>query len=81
MGTEGNFDKIGGSDALGFNVNVPWPHGGFGDLDYLAVWDHLLLPIAKDFKPDMVLISGGFDSGTYITLDFISSNISILHEY
>ena len=33
------------------------------------------------YKPDMVLISGGFDSGTYITLDFISSNISILHEY
>lgn len=61
-GSEGDYDKIGGSRATGFNVNVPWPHGGFGDSDYLAVWNHVLLPIAKDFNPDIVLISGGFDS-------------------
>lgn len=62
MGMEGNFDKIGSGSAAGFNVNVPWPHGGFGDSDYLAVWDYVLLPIAKEFNPDIVLISGGFDS-------------------
>eukprot|EP00250_Pteridium_aquilinum_P005405 c15499_g1_i2 orf=284-2374(-) len=62
MGTEGNYDKIGSGRAAGFNVNVPWPHAGFGDSDYLAVWNHVLLPIAKKFNPDIVLISGGFDS-------------------
>lgn len=46
---------------------MPWPHGGFGDSDYLAVWDHVLLPIAKDFNPDIVLISGGFDSGIILS--------------
>lgn len=37
--------------------------GGFGDSDYLAVWDHILLPVAEKYNPDLVLISAGFDSG------------------
>lgn len=42
---------------------MPWPHGGFGDADYLAVWENILMPVAHEFNPDMVLISAGFDSG------------------
>lgn len=62
IGNEGNYDKVGQGKGAGFNINVPWPHGGFGDADYFAVWDHVLLPIAEEFNPDIVLISGGFDS-------------------
>ncbi|CAM6092712.1 unnamed protein product [Calypogeia fissa] len=62
-GDDGNYDKIGSGKGAGFNINVPWPQDGFGDLDYLAVFDQILMPVAQEFKPDLVLVSGGFDSG------------------
>ena len=34
-----------------------------GDLEYLAAFEHLFLPIAREFKPDLVLVSAGFDAG------------------
>lgn len=33
-----------------------------GDVEYLAVFEHLFLPIAREFKPDLVLVSAGFDA-------------------
>ncbi|KAJ6766609.1 HISTONE DEACETYLASE [Salix purpurea] len=30
--------------------------------DYLAVWDHILIPVAKKFDPDMIIVSAGFDA-------------------
>jgi len=60
-GGEGNFDKVGIDKGEGYNINVPWPHGGFGDADYLAVWEHILMPVALDFNPDIVFISAGCD--------------------
>ncbi len=34
---------------------------GYGDADYLRIFDELLLPIARDFKPQLIFISAGFD--------------------
>ncbi|KAL2633845.1 hypothetical protein R1flu_005324 [Riccia fluitans] len=59
---DGDLDKVGGGAGLGYNVNVPWPRKGYGDQDYLAVFDFVLMPIAHEFQPDLVLVSGGFDS-------------------
>jgi acetoin utilization deacetylase AcuC-like enzyme len=56
----GYFDEIGTGDGAGFTVNAPMP-ATLGDPDYLAVFDSLLLPIARQFKPEFVLISAGFD--------------------
>ncbi|KAJ7299256.1 hypothetical protein O6H91_Y266500 [Diphasiastrum complanatum] len=61
-GDGGSLKMVGGHVGAGFNINVPWPHGGYGDADYLAVWDNVLLPVTEAFKPDLILISGGFDS-------------------
>eukprot|EP00850_Spirogloea_muscicola_P003047 SM000012S25309 [mRNA] locus=s12:246651:250905:- [translate_table: standard] len=61
-GGDGDFDMVGEGKGVGFNINVPWPSGGFGDLDYLAVWDHVLMPAARQFDPHIILISGGFDA-------------------
>ena len=33
-----------------------------GDDEYYAVWERILLPVTKEFKPDLVLISAGFDA-------------------
>lgn len=53
-----------GEDAgAGYNINVPWEHGRCGDADYFAVWDHVLIPVAEAYNPDIILISAGFDAG------------------
>ncbi|KAJ4887802.1 hypothetical protein Rs2_27550 [Raphanus sativus] len=63
-GDDGDYDKVGEGPGEGFNINVPWDleEGRCGDADYLAVWDHILIPVAKEFKPDIILISAGFDA-------------------
>jgi histone deacetylase 6 len=51
---------------------VPWENGGCGDADYFAVWDHILLPVAKEFNPDIILVSAGFDAGKWLhNLEFL----------
>jgi acetoin utilization deacetylase AcuC-like enzyme len=54
-------EEVGGGAGRGFTVNVPWP-AGCGDAEYLAAFDRILLPIAGDFGPDLVLVSAGFDA-------------------
>jgi hypothetical protein len=45
----------------GRTVNVAWP-AGMGDAEYLASFDRVLLPIARAFEPELVLVSCGFDA-------------------
>ncbi|XP_045789101.1 histone deacetylase 5-like [Trifolium pratense] len=58
----GFYNMIGEGAGAGYNINVPWENGRCGDADYFAVWDHILLPVAKKFKPDIILVSAGFDA-------------------
>jgi acetoin utilization deacetylase AcuC-like enzyme len=53
--------EIGGGDARGTTVNVGLPAGS-RDADYLAVFDHVFLPKLAAFKPDLLIISAGFDA-------------------
>jgi len=53
--------EIGGERARGATVNVGLPSGA-GDGDYAAVFDHVFLPALDRFRPDLVLISAGFDA-------------------
>jgi acetoin utilization deacetylase AcuC-like enzyme len=46
---------------LNYNINVPLPAGS-GDADYVRVFKEKLEPAARDFSPDFVLISAGFDA-------------------
>jgi acetoin utilization deacetylase AcuC-like enzyme len=56
----GSFSEVGSGAGEGFTVNAPFP-AGFGDREYLAVYDRVLRPIALEFKPELVLVSAGFD--------------------
>ena len=53
--------EIGGSSAIGATVNVGLP-AGCGDAEYAAVFDHVFLPKLAMFRPDVLLISAGFDA-------------------
>jgi histone deacetylase 6 len=57
----GAADELGGPQARGRTVNVPWD-AGMGDAEYLAAFDRVLLPIARSFRPEIVLVSAGFDA-------------------
>ncbi|MDX2094196.1 MAG: histone deacetylase [Kofleriaceae bacterium] len=57
----GSPTEIGGANAKGATVNVGLP-GGSGDDVYAAVFDHVFLPALGAFKPDLVLVSAGFDA-------------------
>lgn len=53
--------ESGGPSALGRTVNIPLPPGT-SDEGYLYVIEHVVLPILRDFKPDLVINSAGQDN-------------------
>lgn len=53
--------EIGGAGAIGATVNVGLP-GGSGDAEYAAAFDHVFVPAIEQFKPDVLLVSAGFDA-------------------
>ena len=57
----GAASEIGGPAALGATLNVGLPAGS-RDADYAAVFDHVFAPKLAAFKPDLILISAGFDA-------------------
>ncbi|CAL1298744.1 unnamed protein product [Larinioides sclopetarius] len=59
---ESNFDFIGGHSAQGFNINVPLNSSRQGNAEYLAIFNNILLPVAHEFNPELVLISSGYDA-------------------
>ncbi|XP_029695687.1 histone deacetylase 4-like isoform X1 [Takifugu rubripes] len=69
---DGNFfpgsgapDEVGSGPGVGFNVNVAFTGGlepPMSDAEYLAAFRSVVMPIANEFAPDIVLVSSGFDA-------------------
>jgi acetoin utilization deacetylase AcuC-like enzyme len=57
----GREKERGTGQAEGYTINVPM-EAGQGDEEYRAVFQKILLPAADAFKPDLVIISAGFDA-------------------
>ena len=57
----GAANKTGIGEGKGFNINVPLPRGT-NDKKILSAFTKQLVPAANKFRPDLVLISAGFDS-------------------
>lgn len=53
---------MGSGPGTGFCVNIPWGCGGIGDRDYLSAFEHIVMPIARQFEPDITIVSAGFDA-------------------
>ena len=58
---ESDFDHIGAGRGKGFNCNIPLNKSGNTDADYLAAWHGVVLPLATEFQPELVLVSAGYD--------------------
>jgi len=59
---DGGHTRCGIGAGLGKNVNIPWPCGGMGDGDYIYAFQRIVMPIAHEFNPDLVIVSAGFDA-------------------
>jgi acetoin utilization deacetylase AcuC-like enzyme len=57
----GKPEETGAGKGLGATLNCPFPAGA-GRAEIVGAFKDKLLPAAQKFKPDLVLISAGFDS-------------------
>lgn len=57
----GRYTETGSGKGKGFTMNRPFPAGS-GNNEIIAAFQKDLLPAAKEFKPDLTLVSAGFDS-------------------
>lgn len=59
---DGNYTMVGEGRGEGYNVNIPWNKHKMGDSDYIAAFQRIIMPIAYEFNPELVLVSAGFDA-------------------
>jgi acetoin utilization deacetylase AcuC-like enzyme len=57
----GPASDVGSGDGEGFTVNMPVPAGS-GDEVFLSHVAHVVVPLARAFEPDLLLVSAGFDA-------------------
>lgn len=57
----GAADETGTGEGKGFNVNIPM-EAGSTDADYDLVYRAIAVPVLEQFKPQLTLISAGYDA-------------------
>jgi acetoin utilization deacetylase AcuC-like enzyme len=57
----GPLSDAGSGEGEGFSINLPVPAGAGEDL-FCGLVEHVVLPAARSFDPDLVLVSAGYDA-------------------
>jgi len=57
----GWMDETGTGEGEGTTVNFPMS-AGWGDEEYLRAFNEVLVPLARRFQPERILVSAGFDA-------------------
>ena len=57
----GASDETGVGQGKGFTVNLPL-EAGAADADYRLLFEEVVVPVLRQFKPDVLLVSAGFDA-------------------
>lgn len=57
----GCIHEVGEGPGKGFTVNVPLPPG-VGDQGFVAIYRRILIPIVLAYRPELILVSAGFDA-------------------
>lgn len=58
-----DYFDVGTGSGLGFTVNIPFSGPGIGDDEYINTFAKVVMPIAYEFSPELVLVASGFDAG------------------
>ena len=43
-------------------MNIPWNKDMMGNVEYQEAFNQIVLPIAKQFQPELVFVASGFDA-------------------
>ena len=57
----GALTDAGSGPGEGYSLNLPVPAGAGEDL-WLALIEHIVVPVAREYRPDLVLVSAGYDA-------------------
>jgi acetoin utilization deacetylase AcuC-like enzyme len=57
----GALSDVGAGAGEGYSLNLPVPAGS-GEAEFCGLVEHVVLPAARQFDPDLVLVSAGFDA-------------------
>jgi acetoin utilization deacetylase AcuC-like enzyme len=57
----GALEETGAKEGEGYTINVPLP-AGCADAEYIRVFHDVVVPAAKKFAPEWILVSAGFDA-------------------
>jgi acetoin utilization deacetylase AcuC-like enzyme len=57
----GRVHEVGHGAGAGYTVNLPVPAGS-GDEVWGALVDAVVLPVAREYRPQLILVSGGYDA-------------------
>ncbi len=57
----GGAHEIGSGAGAGYTVNIPLP-AGCTDADYTSVMDAIAIPILREYAPQLIIVSAGFDA-------------------
>ncbi len=57
----GPVTDAGSGDGHGYTINIPVPRGSDEEV-WLSVLEHVILPVGEQFRPELVLVSAGFDA-------------------
>jgi acetoin utilization deacetylase AcuC-like enzyme len=57
----GDLREVGAGAGKGYTINVPLP-AGVGDHGFACVYGELLTAVAERFRPDLILVSAGYDA-------------------
>ena len=57
----GPLDDVGEGEGEGYSINLPVP-AGTGEAAFLSLIEHVVMPVARQYRPDLILISAGYDA-------------------
>ena len=56
----GSVEEVGKGEGAGTTLNIPLP-AGCGDAEYEQVFTQIIVPAAKRFQPQLIMVSAGYD--------------------
>eukprot|EP00890_Picochlorum_soloecismus_P000539 jgi/Picsp_1/1486/NSC_04964-R1_histone deacetylase len=75
----GKMDEVGSGDGEGMTINCPLP-GDSGHRAAMASMEEIVAPALKNFQPDMIIVSAGYDAHFRDPLASLNYRSSTYHE-
>jgi acetoin utilization deacetylase AcuC-like enzyme len=57
----GALGDVGSGEGEGYSLNLPVP-AGTGEAAFLSLVEHVVAPVARQYRPDLILVSAGYDA-------------------